>query len=185
MQIKNHTCLSINRKGIFQKYLTFKTNNKGSNEKSRWNMSGYYSDTQFKISTLCDKVCQWLATGQWFSPDPLVSSTDKTDRHGITEILLKVALNTINQTNKNIYDNTQFWLGCLKQLCELLLPLDVSRKLPVFQRSSLKPSRKLFQSFETTRPMASKVALNHPKGVYYNFIWLLPIIIQHGCCYYK
>ena len=44
-------------------------------------------------TTLCDKVCQWLATGLWFS---LVSSTNKTDRHDITEILLKVALNTIN-----------------------------------------------------------------------------------------
>jgi len=29
-----------------------------------------------------------------------VSSTIKTDRHDITEILLKVALNTINQTNQ-------------------------------------------------------------------------------------
>jgi hypothetical protein len=32
----------------------------------------------------------------WFSPGALVSSsTNKTDRHDITEILLKVALNTI------------------------------------------------------------------------------------------
>jgi hypothetical protein len=31
----------------------------------------------------------------WFSPGTLVSSTNKTDRHDITEILLKVALNTI------------------------------------------------------------------------------------------
>jgi hypothetical protein len=29
----------------------------------------------------------------------LVSSTNKTDRHDITELLLKVALNTIKQTN--------------------------------------------------------------------------------------
>jgi hypothetical protein len=36
--------------------------------------------------------------GQWFSPDTPVSSTNETDRHDITEILLKVALNTINQT---------------------------------------------------------------------------------------
>ena len=43
-------------------------------------------------TTLCDKVCQWLATGRWFSPGPPVSSTNKTDRHHITEILLKVAL---------------------------------------------------------------------------------------------
>jgi len=42
-------------------------------------------------TTLCDKVCQWLVAGQWFSP---VSSTNKTDRHEITEIL-NVALNTI------------------------------------------------------------------------------------------
>jgi hypothetical protein len=33
----------------------------------------------------------------WFSPCTPVSSTNKTDRHDITEILLKVALNTINQ----------------------------------------------------------------------------------------
>ena len=29
------------------------------------------------------KVCQWLATGRWFSQDPLVSSTNKTDSHDI------------------------------------------------------------------------------------------------------
>ena len=44
---------------------------------------------------LCDKVCHWLAAGRWFSS---VSSINKTDRHDIAEILLKVALNTINQT---------------------------------------------------------------------------------------
>ena len=53
-----------------------------------------------RCKTLCDKVCQWLATGRWFSPGPLVSSTNTTDRHDITEILLEVALNTINQTDK-------------------------------------------------------------------------------------
>ena len=44
---------------------------------------------------LCDKVCQWLAAGRWFSLGIPVSSTNKTDRHNITEILLKVAWNTI------------------------------------------------------------------------------------------
>jgi hypothetical protein len=43
-------------------------------------------------TTLCDEVCQCLATGLWLSP---VSSTTKTDRHDIPEILLKVALNTM------------------------------------------------------------------------------------------
>jgi hypothetical protein len=41
---------------------------------------------------LCDKVCQW------FSPATSVSSTIKTDRHDLTEKLLKVALNTITLT---------------------------------------------------------------------------------------
>ena len=49
-------------------------------------------------ATLCDKVCQSLATGRWFSPDTLVSSTNKTDSYDTTEILLKVALNTITLT---------------------------------------------------------------------------------------
>ena len=40
-----------------------------------------------------------LATGRWFSLGAPVSSTNKTDRHDITDILLKVALNTIKETN--------------------------------------------------------------------------------------
>jgi hypothetical protein len=52
-------------------------------------------------STLCDKVCQLLATGLRFSPGTPVSSTNKTDSHDITEILLKVALNT-NKTGHHI-----------------------------------------------------------------------------------
>jgi hypothetical protein len=54
------------------------------------------SNTVHDDTTLCDKVYQWLATGRWFSPGSLVSSTNKTDRHDITEILLKVALNTLS-----------------------------------------------------------------------------------------
>ena len=37
---------------------------------------------------LCDKVCQWCVAGQWFSQGTLVSSTNKTNGHDITEILL-------------------------------------------------------------------------------------------------
>jgi hypothetical protein len=51
-----------------------------------------------RCTTLCDNVYQWIATGRGFSPGTLVSSTNKTDHHDITEILLKVALNTIKQT---------------------------------------------------------------------------------------
>jgi hypothetical protein len=45
---------------------------------------------------LSDKVCQWLATGRWFSLSTPVSSTNKTDCHDLTEILLKVVLNLRN-----------------------------------------------------------------------------------------
>jgi hypothetical protein len=47
------------------------------------------------LNSLCDKVCQWLVAGQWFSLGSPVSSTTKTDGHDITEILLKVAFNTL------------------------------------------------------------------------------------------
>ena len=49
-------------------------------------------------TALCDKVCQQLATGRWFSPGTPASSITKTGRHDIVEILLKVALTTINLT---------------------------------------------------------------------------------------
>jgi hypothetical protein len=49
-------------------------------------------------TTLCDKVCQRLATGRWFSPGTPVSSTNKTHHHDIAEKWLKVALNTITLT---------------------------------------------------------------------------------------
>jgi hypothetical protein len=83
-------------------------------------------------TTLCDKVCQWPATGRWFSPCTLWVwiphiarctqynimwyslsvtcdrsvvysgySTNKTNRHDISKILMKVAVNTINQTKLN------------------------------------------------------------------------------------
>jgi hypothetical protein len=32
-------------------------------------------------TTLCVNVCQWLATGSWFSPGTPISSTNKTDPH--------------------------------------------------------------------------------------------------------
>ena len=52
-------------------------------------------------TTLCDKVCQW------FPPGTPVSSTNKTDRHNIIEILLKVVLNIINQP-PSMYNNKKY-----------------------------------------------------------------------------
>jgi hypothetical protein len=44
--------------------------------------------------------------GSVFSPRPPVSSTNKIDCHDITEILLKVAVNTIKQTNQHQLEET-------------------------------------------------------------------------------
>jgi hypothetical protein len=83
-------------------------------------------------TTLCDKVCQWLVAGQWFSPGTLVSSTNTTDRHDITEILLKVALSTIthkpiNKMNISLQALSLMWCcsskwnSPLKVICQPLL----------------------------------------------------------------
>ena len=47
-----------------------------------------------RLAAASDKVYQLLAQGRWFSPGTPGSSTTKTGRHDIAEILLKVALNT-------------------------------------------------------------------------------------------
>jgi hypothetical protein len=57
-----------------------------------------------------------LAHGWWFSPGTPASSTTKTGRHDIAEILLKVALNTKNQNQIKIYLSEtstlyQTWMG--------------------------------------------------------------------------
>jgi hypothetical protein len=54
-----------------------------------------------RLVAAADKVCQLLAHGRWFSMGTPASSTTKTGRHDIAEILLKVALSTINQIKSN------------------------------------------------------------------------------------
>jgi hypothetical protein len=49
----------------------------------------YTENLAKKIDVRSSSMC--LAVGRGFSPGPLVSSTNKTDRHDITEKLLKVA----------------------------------------------------------------------------------------------
>jgi hypothetical protein len=44
-----------------------------------------------------------LKSGRWYSLGAPVSATNKTDHHDITEILLKVALNTVKQTKPKLY----------------------------------------------------------------------------------
>jgi hypothetical protein len=53
-----------------------------------------------RLAVASDKAYQLLDHGRWFSPGIPASSTTKTGRHEIAEILLKVALNTKNQINQ-------------------------------------------------------------------------------------
>jgi hypothetical protein len=50
-----------------------------------------------RLAAASDKVYQLLAHGRRFTPGTPASSTTKTGRPDIAEILLKVGLNTINQ----------------------------------------------------------------------------------------
>ena len=59
-------------------------------------------------TTYNNKVCQWLVAGQWFSSGTPVSC-NKTDHHDITEILLKLALNTIILTPNPLINWPHLW----------------------------------------------------------------------------
>jgi hypothetical protein len=71
------------------KKLLMKTSDFSAVEFRLWNnitMAFYLANTSCSTGTdvsgitptsLCDKVCQWLATGRWFTPGPPVSSTNK------------------------------------------------------------------------------------------------------------
>jgi len=61
-----------------------------------------YKKGYTQLAAASDKVYQLIAHGRWFSPGTLASSTSKTGRHDIAEILLKVALSTTNQNQIKI-----------------------------------------------------------------------------------
>ena len=54
-----------------------------------------------RLAVASDKAYQLLAHGRWFFPGIPASSTIKTGRHDIAEILLKVALSTKTQIKSN------------------------------------------------------------------------------------
>jgi hypothetical protein len=66
--------------------------------------------TRFAVAS--DKVYQLLVHGRWFSADTPASSTTKTGRHDIAEILLKETLKhqKINQISLYQY--------CLEMYCK-------------------------------------------------------------------
>ena len=58
-------------------------------------------------SRASDKVYQLLVHSRWFSPGIPASSTTKTGRHDIAEMLLNMALNTINQISQEEFEDTK------------------------------------------------------------------------------
>ena len=68
-----------------------------------------YKKVCTQLAGASDKVYQLLAHGRWFSPG---SSTTKTGRHDIAEILLKVALKHQKSINPKVqtYFNRCHWI---------------------------------------------------------------------------
>jgi hypothetical protein len=80
-----------------------------------------YKKECIQLAAASDKVYQLLAHGRWFSPGTPASSTTKTDRHDIAEILLKVVLNTKNKSINHLTRHMlflSFWLTktCIKHI---------------------------------------------------------------------
>ena len=63
-----------------------------------------------RLAAVSDKVYQLLVQGQWFSPGTTASSTTKTGRHDIAEILLKVALNTKIQIQNLLQEHRLYYI---------------------------------------------------------------------------
>ena len=83
-----------------------------------------------RLAVASDKAYQLLAHGRWFSPGTLASSTTKTGRHYVAEILLKVALNTKTQIKSNhtyllkwLYHARRVRRSCICVLEVSILPL--------------------------------------------------------------
>jgi hypothetical protein len=79
-----------------------------------------YKKGCIRLAVASDQIYQLLAHGRWFSPGTPVSSTTKTGRHDIAEILLKVALSTINQSNQSL-ENMLLNYGILNSPSAFLL----------------------------------------------------------------
>ena len=68
-----------------------------------------------RLAAASDKVYQLLAHGRWFSPGTPASSTTKTGRHDIADILLKVALKHQKSLNQCQWE-VDFYMSCYNLL---------------------------------------------------------------------
>ena len=139
-------------------------------------------------------VCQWLATGRWFSLGIPVSSTNKTDCHDITELLLKVALNTITITlllssiccrvitNKEVFTNMlRFVYKGIRSI-----PDDCNKS---YCSSCLNCYPRLFKKRNTERfllhanTIYSLYIIDPCTGTAWNESWVKPFVLQLSFCW--
>ena len=89
LDLTAHTSLSPIRRGFSPSFVNYK---KGC----------------IRLAAASDKAYHLLAQGRWFSPGTPPSSTTKTGRHDIAEILLKVALKHQKNQIKSIKNYKSF-----------------------------------------------------------------------------
>jgi hypothetical protein len=85
-------------------FVHFNDVHKGLCEMSLFGVHGHHHSS---------KVIYLLAYGRWFSQGTLASSTTKTGRHDIAEILMKVELNSKNQPTIKRYVKYQATVNLL------------------------------------------------------------------------
>ena len=81
-----------------------------------------------RLAAVSDKDNQLLAHGWWFSPCTPTSSTTKTGRHDMAEILLKGALKHKKKSNQNQYSQN----SCHFELSQIHFLPGIWKHLPYY-----------------------------------------------------
>jgi hypothetical protein len=110
-----------------------------------------------RLAAASDKVYQLFAHGRWFSTGTPASSTTKTGRHDIAEILLKVVLN-----NKNFKKNQSItlWKIVGNSLCNFC-KLDEDYSHYFITCTFLKEFWTKFQNLMKGLGIENKITLKH------------------------
>jgi hypothetical protein len=129
-------------------------------------------------TTLCDKVCQWFAIGQWFSPGTPVSSTNKT----LFCCVLMPCCSTRRPERDIIVIN--YWLSNLLVLVNLIkissLPwLIILSMICTFSLWSLHVIR--YYLTLSTFPLKLKKVACLIQGVWYKMLYHHTVVIKEWC----
>jgi hypothetical protein len=133
-----------------------------------------------RLAVASDKVYQLLAHGRWYSPGTPASSTTKTGRHNIAEILLKVALNTKNKSinqnisNQSIPKNLLLYTSILKYLRTEktgVTPMRIDGQITTDKKQKSNTLNKQCQSVFTVEPQdnipdCTKTHIQNPHSQY-------------------